>query len=69
MLPWFADLYPERTEKLLRELKQASDIVDGAPDLRDLVPSWPQPVAATGPRQEHDHDDGREESAFPTVRR
>jgi DNA-binding protein YbaB len=45
-----------------------SDIVDGAPDLRDLVPSWGQPAAAPGPRHQH-HDDGREDSAFPTVRR
>jgi DNA-binding protein YbaB len=46
-----------------------SDFVDGAPDLRDLVPPWLQPVAAPGPRHDHDDDDGREESAFPTVRR
>jgi DNA-binding YbaB/EbfC family protein len=46
-----------------------SDIVDGAPDLRDLVPSWRQPAAAPGPRHDHDDDDGREERAFPTVRR
>jgi DNA-binding protein YbaB len=52
-----------------KQFPALSDIVDGVPDLRDLVPSWLQPVAATGPRQEHDHDDGREESAFPTVRR
>jgi DNA-binding protein YbaB len=46
-----------------------AEVVDGAPDLRDLVPSWPQPVAAPGPRHDHDDDDGREDSAFPTVRR
>jgi DNA-binding protein YbaB len=45
-----------------------SEFVDGAPDLRDLAPPWPQP-AAVAPRQNHDGDDGREESAFPTVRR
>jgi DNA-binding protein YbaB len=44
-----------------------SDIVDGAPDLRDLVPTRLQPVAAQGPR--HDNDDGMQDSAFPTVRR
>jgi DNA-binding protein YbaB len=52
-----------------KRLPSLSDIVDGAPDLRDLVPSWLQPVAAPGPRHDHDDDDGREESAFPTVRR
>jgi DNA-binding protein YbaB len=52
-----------------KQLPSLSDIVDGAPDLRDLVPSWLQPVAAPGPRHEHDDDDGREDSAFPTVRR
>lgn len=45
-----------------------SEFVDGAPDLRDLVPPWRQPVAAA-PRHDHDDDDGRGESAFPTVRR
>ena len=45
-----------------------SDIVDGAPDLRELVPSWLHPVAAPGPRHGHDDDDGREESVFPTVK-
>jgi DNA-binding protein YbaB len=52
-----------------KEFPSLSEIVDGAPDLRDLVPSWLQPVAAPGPRHDHDGDDGREESAFPTVRR
>jgi DNA-binding protein YbaB len=46
-----------------------SEFVDGAPDLRDLVPPWPQPVTAASSRHDHDEDDGREESAFPTVRR
>lgn len=46
-----------------------SEFVNGAPDLRDLVPPWPQPVAAASSRHDHDDDDGREESAFPTVRR
>jgi DNA-binding protein YbaB len=46
-----------------------SEFVDGAPDLRDLVPPWPEPVAAASPRHEHDDDDGTEDSGFPTVRR
>lgn len=44
-----------------------SDIVDGAPDLRDLAPAWPQPT--TTARQDADDRDGPEESTFPTVRR
>jgi DNA-binding protein YbaB len=53
-----------------KQFPSLSDIVDGAPDLRELVPSWLQPVAAPGPRQEDDHDDdGIQDSAFPTVRR
>jgi hypothetical protein len=52
-----------------KQLPSLADIVDGAPDLRDLVPSWLQPAAAPGPRPDHDDDDRREDSAFPTVRR
>jgi DNA-binding protein YbaB len=46
-----------------------SEVIDGAPDLRDLVPPGFQPVAAPGPRQDHVDDDGREQNSFPTVRR
>jgi DNA-binding protein YbaB len=46
-----------------------SDVVDGAPDLRDLVPPWLQPGTAPGSRHDRVDDDGREENAFPTVRR
>jgi DNA-binding protein YbaB len=45
-----------------------SDFIDGAPDLRDLVPPGPRPDSA-GSRHDHVDDDGREENAFPTVRR
>ncbi|MGX9791295.1 YbaB/EbfC family nucleoid-associated protein [Mycobacterium sp. MMS18-G62] len=47
-----------------------SDIVEGAPDLRDLVPAWPPPDPAAPPHQ-HDADQGdvSEDSTFPTVRR
>jgi DNA-binding protein YbaB len=44
-----------------------SDIVDGAPDLRDLMPPGLLPVAARPQRQDAD-DDGGDESEFPTVR-
>jgi DNA-binding protein YbaB len=53
-----------------KQFPSLSDVVDGAPDLRELVPPWLQPVvAAPDPRRDHDDDDGREERAFPTVRR
>jgi hypothetical protein len=45
-----------------------SEFVEGAPDLRDLVSEWPQPVASTS-RGKRDDDDGMQDSAFPTVRR
>jgi DNA-binding protein YbaB len=44
-----------------------SEIVDGAPDLRDLAPSWLDPFAA--PRQNPNENDGRDDTTFPTVRR
>lgn len=52
-----------------KRLPSLSEFVDGAPDLRDLVPPWPQPVAAEPSRRDHHDDDGGEENAFPTVRR
>lgn len=52
-----------------KQFPSLSDIVDGAPDLRDLVPSWLQPAAAAGLRHDHDDDDGMQDSAFPRVRR
>lgn len=45
-----------------------SEFVEGAPDLRDLVPEWPQPAASMSRGKRHD-DDGMQDSAFPTVRR
>jgi DNA-binding protein YbaB len=46
-----------------------SDILEGAPDLCDLTPSWLDPFAADRLRQMDDGDDGSDESTFPTVRR
>jgi DNA-binding protein YbaB len=52
-----------------KRLPSLSEFIDGAPDLRDLVPPGFRPDAA--PRSRHDQvdDDGREENVFPTVRR
>jgi DNA-binding protein YbaB len=46
-----------------------SEFVEGAPDLRDLVPEWRQSVASTSSRDERDDDEGMQDNAFPTVRR
>jgi DNA-binding YbaB/EbfC family protein len=45
-----------------------SDIVDGAPDLRDLVERALAPDAAPSPRGQANEDAG-DENSFPTVRR
>lgn len=45
-----------------------SDIMRGAPDLRDLMPPGLDPFAAPQPRRTPDQDDGRDDM-FPTVRR
>jgi DNA-binding protein YbaB len=58
-----------RISERRKRLPSLSEFIDGAPDLRDLAPAWPQPAAAAPPRPDHDDGDGREESAFPTVRR
>jgi hypothetical protein len=52
-----------------KRLPSLSEFIDGAPDLRDLVPPGFRPDAAPGSRHDHVDDDGREENAFPTVRR
>jgi DNA-binding protein YbaB len=44
-----------------------SDIVEGAPDLRDLAPAWLQPTVTA--HQDADDGDGQDDSTFPTVRR
>jgi DNA-binding protein YbaB len=49
------------------ELPALSEIMEGAPDLRDLTPAELAPYPVASPQQTP--DDGRDESAFPTVRR
>jgi len=46
-----------------------SEIVDGAPDLRDLIPPGLDPFSAVAPQRNAGRDEGGEETAFPTVRR
>jgi DNA-binding protein YbaB len=46
-----------------------SEIVEGAPDLRDLMPPGLDPFSMAGPRRDAGRDEGGEETAFPTVRR
>ncbi|MGV0743840.1 YbaB/EbfC family nucleoid-associated protein [Mycolicibacterium sp. XJ870] len=49
-----------------RRFPSLAEIVDGAPDLRNLAPSWPQHRAE--PRSNHDNR-GQNGDAFPTLRR
>lgn len=49
-----------------KALPGLSEIVEGAPDLRELLPRWLDPIADAPPP--HSADDGAE-TAFPTVRR
>lgn len=52
-----------------RRFPSLSDIVEDAPDLRELMPEWPPSMAAAQPHQ-HAADDGEgSDSTFPTVRR
>jgi DNA-binding protein YbaB len=46
-----------------------SEIVEGAPDLRDLMPPGLDPFSVAGPRRDAGRDEGGEETVFPTVRR
>jgi DNA-binding protein YbaB len=47
-----------------------SDVVEGAPDIRALTPSWLDPFGEAQSRQTQDNDDGGgDETAFPRVRR
>ena len=48
------------------DLPSLSDIVEGAPDLREFTPAWQDPLGQQSPRRDPDDNDGR---SFPTVRR
>jgi len=50
-------------------LPSLSEIVEGAPDLRDLTPPWLDPFGVARPRRNPDDSDGGDETTFPTVRR
>ena len=54
--------------KRRRAFPDLSDIVDGAPDLRNLVERGLQSDTAPSPRTETDEDTS-DENSFPTVRR
>jgi len=51
-----------------KSLPGLSEIIDGAPDLRDFKPPGFESFV-TAPRTDRDGDDRTDESAFPTVRR
>jgi len=52
-----------------RALPPLSEMVDGAPDLRDLTPPALESPVVAACRADPDDRDGTDESAFPTVRR
>jgi DNA-binding protein YbaB len=49
-------------------LPSLSQVMEGAPDLRDLAPPWLDPFAAAQ-RSRSPDDDGSDDTTFPTVRR
>jgi DNA-binding protein YbaB len=51
-----------------RGLPSLSQVMDGAPDLRDLAPPWLDPFTVAR-RPGIPDDDGNDENSFPTVRR
>jgi DNA-binding protein YbaB len=52
-----------------KSLPGLSEIIDGAPDLRDFMPPGFESSVAATQRTDRDGNDGPNESAFPTVRR
>jgi DNA-binding protein YbaB len=52
-----------------RSLPGLSEVIDGAPDLRDFMPPAFESSVAAARRTHRDGNDGTDESAFPTVRR
>lgn len=52
-----------------KSLPGLSEIIDGAPDLRDFKPPGFESSVVTAPRAQAEGNDGTNESAFPTVRR
>lgn len=49
-------------------LPSLSQVMEGAPDLRDLAPPWLDPFAVAQ-RSRTPDDDGSDDTTFPTVRR
>jgi DNA-binding protein YbaB len=62
-----AELMAPITERR-QGLPSLSQIIEGAPDLRDFTPPWLDPFGATRPRQDPEGSDGRDEATFPTVK-
>ncbi len=63
-----AELMAPITERR-QSLPPLSTVVEGAPDLRDLMPSALESLVVAAPRANPDETDSTDESAFPTVRR
>jgi DNA-binding protein YbaB len=52
-----------------QSLPPLSTVVEGAPDLRDLMPTALESLVVAASRTDPDDNDSTDESAFPTVRR
>jgi DNA-binding protein YbaB len=52
-----------------KTLPGLSEVMDGAPDLREFMPPGFESSVVTAARAEPEGNDGTDESAFPTVRR
>jgi DNA-binding protein YbaB len=52
-----------------KTLPGLSEVMDGAPDLREFMPPAFESSVVTAPRAKSEDNDGTNESAFPTVRR
>lgn len=52
-----------------KTLPGLSEVMEGAPDLREFMPSGFESSVVTAPRAKPEGNDGANESAFPTVRR
>jgi DNA-binding protein YbaB len=63
-----AELMVPITERR-QSLPPLSTVVEGAPDLRDLMPTALESLVVAASRADPDEADSTDESAFPTVRR
>jgi DNA-binding protein YbaB len=63
-----AEMMAPITERRMA-LPSMSEIVEGAPDLRDFTPPWRDSFGVAEPRKDTDDRDGGDDTTLPTVRR